>query len=137
MDQEGRDSLFIGTDSRSNFKQIIAKRSDLTKFAGGRMQYASSGIQTYNAGTLVGYASSGTYAGLYRPYLSTNTDGSQVPVGFLSDDVVTDTSGNGSEASIITGGALFQSLLIGVDSNATTLLNARVTVEHGQNIYNF
>lgn len=139
VSQELRDSLFIPQDSRTNFKQIIAKRSDLVKFAGGRMKYATSGTLLYNAGLVVGLATSGPDNGFYKPYAVGNTDGSQVAAGVLSEDVITDTLGNGSEAAIIRGKGItvFKDVLIGLDSNAITNLGAVAYVEHGVNLLDF
>lgn len=134
--QELRDALFIPTDNRANFKQVIAKRSDLVTFAAGRMKPAASGIVSYEAGLVLGYASSGADAGFYKPYASGNTDGSQVAVGVLAQGVSTDASGNGSEAAIIKAGCLFADLLIGLDGTALVGLKASQFVEHGTNLIN-
>jgi len=136
--QEYRDALFIPSDSRSNFKQVIAKRSDLARFDGGRMVKAGAGLTvTYNAGLVVGYASSGADAGFFKPYASGNTDGSQVAVGVLSELVVSDDAGNGSECSIIKAGVVYQDLLIGYDATAKSTLVAKESVEHGVNLVSF
>jgi len=133
--QELRDAMFIGTDYRANFKQIIAKRSDQTVFMGGRMKPAGAGLTvTYYAGTVLGYATSGADAGFWKPYLVGSSDGSQVAKAVLSEDVITDQYGNGSEAALITRGILFNDLLIGLDSGAITNLHASLTVEHGVNL---
>jgi hypothetical protein len=133
--QELRDSLFIAQDQRSDFKQVIAKRSDLVQFSGARMKKAAAGtVVIYQAGTVVGYATSGADAGFYKVYNSANTDGSQVASGVLSEKVVTDEFGNGSEAAIIKVGTLFQDLLIGLDAAAITALGGKPFVEHGANI---
>jgi hypothetical protein len=127
--QELRDSLFIAQDQRSDFKQVIAKRSDLVQFSGARMKKAAAGtVVIYQAGT------SGADAGFYKVYNSANTDGSQVASGVLSEKVVTDEFGNGSEAAIIKVGTLFQDLLIGLDAAAITALGGKPFVEHGANI---
>lgn len=130
---EYRDSIYIGTDSRTNFKQIIAKRSDLVRFAGGRLGPSQDSTYLY-AGTVLGYAATGGDAGFYKPYNSSNTDGSQVAVGVLSEDANVDASGNGSEISIIKTGDLYQSLLIGLDSGAITNMNGKSYTEHGNQI---
>lgn len=136
--QEYRDALFIPQDSRANFKQIIAKRSDLAKFDGGRMKPAGAGLTvTYYAGLVVGYASSGGDAGYYKPYASGNSDGSQVAVGVLAEDVVTDEFGNGSEASILKSAVVFQAKLIGYDATAKSTLPAKESVEHGVALVSF
>jgi hypothetical protein len=133
--QEYRDSLFIPSDYRTNFKAIIAKRSDLVRFDAGRMAPAAAGLTvTYLAGLVLGLAATGANAGFYVPYASGNTDGSQVAVGVLSEDVLTDSSGNGSECSIIKAGVLFKDYLIGLDAGAITALNGKASVEHGTNL---
>lgn len=131
--------MFIGTDSRANFKQVIAKRSDLAKFSGGRIAFSAVSAGTFVttvAGTVLGYATSGADSGKYKPYASGNTDGSQVAVGILAEDVVTDSLGNGSEISVLRGKGmtLFQDMLIGLDSGAKTNLGAVSYVEHGVNL---
>ena len=137
---EYRDSLFIPTDNRENFKQIIAKRSDLVQFSGGRLA-PSMAPGYYYAGLVLGYASSGGDSGFYKAYNSANSDGSQVAVGVLSEDanitspVSGSGPGDGSEVSVIRGTAnLFQNLLIGLDSNAISNLGAKSYVEHGSTI---
>lgn len=136
--QEYKDSLFIKEDYRANFKQVIAKRSDLAKFDGGRMKYAGVGLTAvYEAGLVVGYATSGADSGKYKPYNSANSDGSQVAVGVLSEQVVTDEFGNGSQAAILKSATVFQSALIGYDATAKTTLAAKESVEHGVNLVSF
>jgi hypothetical protein len=134
--QEYRDALFIASDNRANFKQIIAKRSDLAKSAGGRLAYSAVAAGTFAttyAGTVLGYATTGADAGKYKPYAAGNTDGSQVAVAILAEDVLTDSSGNGSECSVLRGKGitLFQAALIGLDAGAITALGAVSYVEHG------
>ena len=135
MSQEGRDSLFIGTDHRSNFKQIIAKRSDLARYDGGRMAFAAAGAYVvYEAGLVLGFAATGADAGKYKPYNAANSDGSQVAVGVLAEQCETDEFGNGSECSVLKAAVLFKDLLIGLDSAAITALGAHSSVEHGTNL---
>lgn len=137
--QELRDAIFIGSDNRENFKQVIAKRPDLTQFDGGRMKVAGAGLTvTYEAGLVVGYASSGADSGKYKPYNDSNTDGSEVAVGVLSEQVLTDEFGNGSECVVIKGGAiLFEDLLIGLDAAGKVDLKSKSSVEHGFNLIRF
>lgn len=130
---ELRDALFIPSDNRENFKQIIAKRSDLVQFDGARSAPSTFGSYLY-AGLVLGLASSGGDAGFYKAYNSSNSDGSQVAVGILSEDANVDAAGNGSEIAIIKEGTLFQDLLIGLDSTAKTNLGAHSFVEHGTNL---
>ena len=132
--QEMRDALFIYQDTRANFKNIIAKRSDLIRFDGGRIISPVSGTTLYYAGTVLGYATSGPYAGKYEPYLSTNSDGSQVAVGILAEDALVDSTGNGSEISIVREGTLFQDLLVGLDGGAITALGGKPYIERGNNL---
>lgn len=135
---EYRDALFNPSDSRSNFKQIIAKRSDLVRFAGGRLAPSLKGT-TQVAGLVLGYATSGGDAGFYKAYAVGNTDGSQVAAGVLAEDQTVDTvpasgPGDGSEISIIKEGDLFADLLIGLDSGAITNMSGKAYVEHGVNL---
>lgn len=131
---ELRDALFIPSDSRENFKQIIAKRSDLAQFDGGRIKPAGSGTVTYEAGLVLGLAATGGDAGYYKPYVSSNTDGSQVAVGVLAEQAVVDTSDNGGEIAILKEAILYKDLLIGYDSTAKSNMNATESVEHGVNL---
>ena len=132
--QESRDALFIPSDSRSNFKSVIAKRSDLIRFDGGRIKPAASGTVTYNAGLVLGFANSGADAGYYKPYAAANTDGSQTAVGVLAADTIVDTADNGGEIQIIKEGDLLNDFLIGLDSTAITQMNGKVRAEHGVNL---
>ena len=126
--QELRDAIFIGTDQRTNFKNVIAKRSDLVRFDGGRMV---AGAALYEAGTVLGIV---TASGLYKAYVSTATDGSQVAVGVLAEQASVDAAGNGSEIAVIKSGVLLKDLLIGLDSTAISALGGHVSVEHGTNL---
>lgn len=141
---ELRDALFFPQDNRENFKQIIAKRSDLVRFSSGRLGPSQIGAYLY-AGTVLGLASSGGDSGFYKPYNSANTDGSQVAVAVLSEDAnvqappsglspASGPEGFGSEIVMIRGGELFQALLIGLDSGAITNLNGHSYTEHGNQI---
>jgi hypothetical protein len=139
MQPEYKDALFIPQDYRANFKQIIAKRSDAVGFAGGRMAPSLAG-QSFYAGQVVGYASTGGDAGYYKPYLSTATDGSQVAVGVIAESMSIDAAGNGSKVTLIvaTGaGALFKSRLVGYDAAAKTALGAKEYVEGGETLVIF
>jgi len=133
---EYKDSLFIPQDSRSNFKQIIAKRPDLVKFNGGRLAPSLDGVAVH-AGTVLGYASTGADAGYYKPYVSSATDGSQVAVGVLSEYAAPDASGNGSEIVWIGGGELLQAMLVGLDAGAISALGAKSFTEQGVQILSF
>lgn len=133
---ELRDALFIGSDSRANFKNVIAKRSDLKKSDGGRLGPSQNGA-TLEAGTVLGLAATGGDAGFYKPYNDSNTDGSQTAVGVLEESTQVDAAGNGSEIAIIRGGILFKDLLIGLDAAAIADLKALSYVEHGTNLLSF
>ncbi len=137
---EYRDALFNPSDSRSNFKQIIAKRSDLVRFAGGRLGPSQVGQYLY-AGTVLGFAATGGDAGYYKPYNAANTDGSQTAVGVLSEDAGPVAPwqggggpGDGSEISVIKEGDLFQALLIGLDAGAITNMSGKSYTEHGNTL---
>jgi hypothetical protein len=130
-----RDASFIGTDSRSNFKQIIAKRSDLARFDGARMVPAGAGaVVTYPAGLVLGKVTS---SGLLKAYNDANSDGSQVAVGILSEEVQTDEFGNDSEAVVLKAAVVYEDLLIGLDAAAKVDLKASSSVEHGSNLMSF
>lgn len=127
-----KDASFIAQDSRSNFKQIIAKRSDLTKFASGRMVPAGSGATlTYEAGLVIGLV---TASGKFAAYNNSASDGTEVARGVLLEKVVTDEFGNDSEMQYVQVGELFTDLLIGLDSAAKTDMAAKESVEHGTNL---
>ena len=138
---ELRDALFNPSDNRENFKQIIAKRSDLVQFDRGRLGPSQIGSYLY-AGTVLGLASTGGDAGYYKPYNSANTDGSQTAVAVLSEDANVTTpvgslagpTGDGSEIVMIREGTLFKDLLIGLDAGAITSLGGHSFVENGQNL---
>jgi len=133
--QTVRDAIFIPSDDRSNFKDVIAKRSDQVVSDGGRIIPAGAGLTvTYEAGLVLGYATSGGDAGFWKPYNDSNTDGSQVARGVLKFSATTDEFGNGSEIAIIKRGVLFQDLLIGLDAAAIVDLKATASVEHGTNL---
>lgn len=129
--QELKDALFIGSDQRSNFKDVIAKRSDLVQFARGRMVTPGSDT-TYEAGTVLGQV---TATKLLKPYNALNSDGSEVPVGVLSESVlVSATSGDGGEVSYIRKGTLFYDMLIAPTSAWVATYGAKQYVEGGANL---
>jgi hypothetical protein len=133
---EGTDAIFIGQDTRTDFKQIIAKRSDLAKFARGRLVFPATGDQIYYAGQVLGQITApGPTQYRWTPYNVSNTDGSQIAKAILANTIDVDSNDNGSEVTLLTGGcAVFQSSLIGLDSAAITALGARSYVENGVNI---
>lgn len=135
---ELRDALFNKSDNRENFKQIIAKRSDLVQFDRGRLAPSLKGTYQF-AGLVLGFASSGADSGFYKAYNSANTDGSQVAVGVLSEDANVDSvpaagPGDGSEILIIREADLFKDKLIGLDAGGITNMNGRSYVEGGVNL---
>lgn len=132
--QEARDAMFIPEDNRANFKDVIAKRSDLTRKAGGRLNIPGSGTVRHEAGEVLGYATSGPDAGRYKAYDNAATDGSQTAVGVLETTSDVDSDDNGSEIVIIKSGDLFEDLLIGLDAPAKVDLHANEYVEHGVNL---
>jgi hypothetical protein len=135
VSQEGRDAIFIGQDNRTDFKQIIAKRSDLARFAHGRIVKPGSDT-TYQAGLVLGQVTAaGPNQGRWAAYNPSATDGSQVAKGILAGAILADSSDNGTEISVLTGGcAVFQDRLIGLDAAAITALGAKSYVETGFNI---
>lgn len=58
------------------------------------------------SGTVLGLAASGTYAGLYVPYLSTASDGSQTAVGILFSEVKLAVSNYVIDPTKVLGGAM-------------------------------
>jgi hypothetical protein len=128
---EYKDALFIPSDARSNFKNVIAKRSDLAKFASGRLVASNA---THEAGEVLGVV---TISGRWAPYASTNIDGSEVARGVLAEQAICDSSDNGTEVAILVGGTLFQDLLIGYDATAKAALMAKEYAEHGVNLVDF
>lgn len=137
MSKFGKDGSFNANVFRANFKNVIAKRSDLVELSGQRMVAPAPGgggalVEVTNyAGTVVGQV---TASKLLVPYNAANVDGSQVPIGVLRDDVTMDSDNDGSSCVVITGGTLFQDLLIGLDNNAIGLLGGRKLSEGGQNL---
>lgn len=131
MSQELRDAGFIAQDNRANFKNVIAKRSDLARFDSGRMVAPASGIVKYNAGQVLGKV---TASGKYKAYDATASDGSEVAVGILAEEVMVDSTGFGSKCLIIKSGVLFKDMLIGLDAAAITALKGSVSQEDGVNL---
>lgn len=127
---ELRDALFNAEDNRANFKQIIAKRSDLVQYAGGRMT-APGSLTRYEAGLVLGIV---TATGRYAPYDNAHSDGTEVAVGVLSETTDADDDDNGTEIVVIKSGILFADKLIGLDSAAKTDLAANSYAEHGVNL---
>lgn len=135
MDQSLRDALFIGSDSRANFKNVIAKRSDLVQFATGRMVAPGADNTVYEAGTVLGQVTSaGPTQYQLKPYNSANTDGSQVAVGVLSESTIADINGDGTKIVMIRKGCLYLDKLIAPDAGWKTQLSAKAYVEGGENL---
>jgi hypothetical protein len=129
--QELRDAMFVGSDQRSNFKQIIAKRSDLVQFARGRMVTPGADT-TYEAGTILGQV---TATGLLKPWNAASVDGSEVPVGALSESaLVSAVSGDGGEVVYIRKGTLFYDKLIAPTNAWVATYGAKQFVEGGENL---
>lgn len=121
----------FGTD----FKNIIAKRPELVLRNAGRLVSASAGqVNTFEAGTVLGVV---TASGLYAPYASGNTDGSQNAAALLLHSASVDQYGNGSDIAVAHGGEFWKDLLIGLDAGAITALGAKTIVENGLNILKF
>ncbi len=134
-----RDAVGARQDYRANFKEIIAKRSDLTRYDGGRMVFAAPGaLHTLLAGTVMGQVTApGPTKGFWKAYDPNATDGSQNALGVLSEEATTNEFGDGSEVSVITSGVLYYDKLIGLDDAAVAGLRAKVFVEHGVNLIQF
>ena len=136
VSNEGKDAIFIPQDSRTDFKQIIAKRSDLAKFNHGRIVKPASGDVIYQAGQVLGQISAaGPTQYRWAPYNPAATDGSQVAKAILAEPTDADSSDNGTEILMLTGGcAFYQDRMIGLDAAAITALGGRSYVESGVNI---
>ncbi|MBB6053266.1 head decoration protein [Armatimonas rosea] len=97
---------------------------------------------TFAKGTIIGQiTAAGATQGQFKPYASGNTDGSQVAVGIVTYDFVTDANGNvilgpaGSAADLGRGnnptaefyykGAFYQTELTGLDATAISSFKAR------------
>lgn len=128
-----RDAQFVGSDFVANFKQIIAKRSDLVRRSGQRM--VAPGTDTlYRAGQVLGKV---TASGRYAPYNDGNSDGTEVARAVLEADTMVTASDSSSAISMIVGGDLLKDLLIGLDAAGIVDLGGVTTVEKGVNIFSF
>jgi len=83
-------------------------------------------------GTVLGFSTSQE---AYVVYKSTNTDGSQVALGFLRNGVNTNAGTNGAAQAtggvMVDRGVVFSAVTSGLDSNAITNLNGRVDAAVG------
>lgn len=131
--QGNRDAQFVGSDFRANFKQVIAKRSDLVRRQGGRMKAPGSDT-LYRAGTVLGIV---TATGRWAPYNDGNSDGTETARGVLEMDIMCPADDSSSEIVVIKGGDLLKDLLIGLDSAGITDLGGVSALEHGVNLFSF
>lgn len=129
----GIDAGFSKEDFRGDFKQIIAKRSDLVKYMGGRLKIPLA-LSVLYAGQALGVV---TATGRYAPYDNAAVDGTQTLVGFLSRTTQYDQNDNGSEIAVIISAELLKDKLIGLDAPGIADLSARTYVENGVNILVF
>lgn len=129
--QEKRDALFIGSDQRSNFKDVIAKRPDLVQYSRGRM--VTPGADTsYEAGQVLGQV---TATKKLKPWNPAAVDGSEVPVGVLSDKASVDAvTGDGGEVVYIRKGTLYFDKIISVDATWVAAYGAKQYSEGGVNL---
>jgi hypothetical protein len=136
VSQDGRDAFFNEQDTRKDFKEILAKRSDLVRYGKGRIVKPGSGSVTHLAGLVLGQITqAGPNQYRWAPYNPAATDGSQVAKGILAESVQVDSNDNGSLILTITGGAaLYQDRLSGLDAAAITALLGKSYVEAGVNI---
>lgn len=124
------DANFRGSDYTANFKDVVAKRSDMIERSRGRM--VTPGADTkYEAGTVLGIV---TATGRLKVYASGSSDGSQNPVGVLEMTVTVSSDGSDGEVAYIIKGTLYKDRLIGMDAGAITALGARAWVEGGENL---
>lgn len=133
MDQSLRDSLFIGSDSRANFKNVIAKRSDLVQFAHGRMVAPVANNTVYEAGLVLGQVTAvGPTQYQLKPWDPAAVDGSEVAVGILSESTIADINGDGSKVVYIRKGCLYEGKLIAPTTAWKAQLGAKSYVEGGE-----
>lgn len=131
-----QDALFNPSEFRENGKDVILKRSDLARFASGRMVKPGSGSVSYEAGTVLGQiTSAGPTQGRWQPAIDTATDGSEVAKGVLNRGLTIDSVTDMSEISIIMSGDLRADDLIyaGNVATAKSQLKAVEWVEKGVN----
>lgn len=131
-----RDANFKASDFRGNFKQIIAKRSDLKQTQSIRLVAADAGeTLTYQAGTLLAKVTS---SGLYTAYDdASETAGVNVAVGILEATTEVDENSNGSLAVMLRHATVFKDLLVGYDAAGLVDLAGKVYVENGVNLLEF
>lgn len=133
MSQGNRDASFVGTDFSANFKQVIAKRSDLVRRSGQRMTAPGSDT-LYRAGQVLGKV---TATGRYAPYNDSNSDGTEVARSVLEMDTMVKANDSSSEIVMIVGGDLLKDLLVGLDAAGIVDLGGVNSVEKGINIFSF
>lgn len=137
MSKFGKDGSFNKNTFRANFKNVIAKRSDLVELSGQRLKAPDPGEDdalveaTYPAGTVLGVV---TATGRYTPYDDEAEDGSDVAKGVLRDDATIDSDDDGTSIAVIKTGTLFKDLLIGLDANAITDMRGLEYAEGGSNL---
>lgn len=131
-----RDAKFKASDFRANFKQIIAKRSDLKKTQSIRITPAGSGLFVmFEAGTLMAKITS---SGLYTAYDdASETAGINVCVGILEASTEVDDAADGTLAIMLRGAVVFKDLLVGYDAAGLADLDGKVFVENGVNLLDF
>lgn len=131
MSKTGKDALFNGSTFRADFKNVIAKRSDLVQFASGRLVAPGSGDAVLQAGQVLGQV---TATKRWKAYDNAASDGSEVAKGVLASRADYDSDDNGSSIVIIMKGSLLQDLLVGLDSPAIVDLKGTSYSESGVNI---
>jgi len=130
-----RDAQFKGSDFRGNFKQIIAKRSDLKRTQEVRLTPAGSGLfVVYHAGQVLGKI---TATGLYAAYDDGASDGTQVAKGILEATTEVDDQAGGTLAIMLRSATVFEDLLVGLDAAGKVDLGSKSYVENGVNLLDF
>lgn len=104
-----------GSTQTQAFKEVLASTALQAKLPGGVLLASGHGVLA--KGTVLGKV---TASGKFVPYVSTNTDGSQVAVCILDNDQ--DTTSNDVGASAWISGIFNTAALTGADATAETAL---------------
>ena len=115
----GIDAKTSGSIFHKNYPMVIAQNRHHCSIIPARMVYNANGWQ---AGQVVAQHTS---TGLYDAYAATGSDGLSTAVGVLYHDLNDAPLNVAAASQIIVKGELYQSKLIGLDSNAITTLKAR------------
>lgn len=130
------DATFSTEIFRKDRPNIIAMNRQQATIIGAVLTYNSSG---YLAGQLIAQYTSGPNSNLYTKYVSSGASGTGTAVGVLIADCLDAASGSSVLQQLIVKGQLFESKLIGLDSQAKTDLKSRSVYNAaiGSNIFIF